>query len=331
LLKNIQKRLQMLSLYDNIKSQKETGFRKLNMVFRNRFPKLKEIGMSDYYFKNNKFIIYDYDKKKPFSSFLPGIAGLYGIPLWAFYVNRGQGIASFGYRDKNGAILEFFPANSSYQYIDRIGFRTFIKEENKVYEIFKPDSVNNERRMEISENEFSVIEINHELNIEVSVTYFILTNENFGGLVRKVEIKDLRNKTRNFEVLDGLASLLPSGIDYGGYKAVSNLLRSWMEVSNLEDSFAYYKLRATTDDSSEIEESNQGNFYLSICNCKLIKPIADMNLVFDNDTSLTEALNFKKRSLNDIYAEKQINLNKIPGGFSGINWVSDKTLKKLII
>ena len=60
---------------------------------------------------------------KAFTSFLPGIgissqppiyaciipsmnlstfklAGVQGHPLWAFYVNRGQGIASFGTRDK---------------------------------------------------------------------------------------------------------------------------------------------------------------------------------------------------------------------------------------
>ncbi len=32
----------------------------------------------------------DYDAKSPFSSFLPAVAGYFGKPVWAFYVNRGQ-------------------------------------------------------------------------------------------------------------------------------------------------------------------------------------------------------------------------------------------------
>ena len=54
-----------------------------------------------------EFIMDDYDIKKPFSSFLPGIAGIKGIPLWTYYANRGQGITSVGSKDKNGAIIEF--------------------------------------------------------------------------------------------------------------------------------------------------------------------------------------------------------------------------------
>ncbi|MCF7917048.1 MAG: hypothetical protein K9L61_04650, partial [Candidatus Omnitrophica bacterium] len=61
--------------------------------------------------KNGSFVIKDYNQASPFSNFLPGIAGTWGIPLWVFYVNRGQAISSFGLRDKDGAIQEFFPAN----------------------------------------------------------------------------------------------------------------------------------------------------------------------------------------------------------------------------
>ena len=56
---------------------------------------------------NGDFVITNYQQKKTFASFLPGIAGLHGIPLWVFYVNRGQGVASFGVADKDHAIMEF--------------------------------------------------------------------------------------------------------------------------------------------------------------------------------------------------------------------------------
>ena len=44
-------------------------------------------------------IIKDYDSQPAFADFLPGIAGENGIPAWCFFVNRGQGVASFGTQD----------------------------------------------------------------------------------------------------------------------------------------------------------------------------------------------------------------------------------------
>ena len=86
----------------------------------------------EYYLANEEFVINDYDLKKTFSSFLPGLAGKKGIPLWAFYVNRGQGLCSFGVENKDNPILEFSPAVTAYQNVDRIGFRTFVKLNNDV-------------------------------------------------------------------------------------------------------------------------------------------------------------------------------------------------------
>ena len=68
-----------------------------------------------------------FDSLPPFASFLPGIAGPLGIPMWAFYVNRGQAIAGFGVGSKDVPIMEFQPANKAYQTTPYTGFRTFIK------------------------------------------------------------------------------------------------------------------------------------------------------------------------------------------------------------
>ena len=61
--------------------------------------------MSNYRFENNTFTIENYDRVAPFSSFLPGVAGVKGIPLWLFYTNRGQGVASFGVHNKDNAFM----------------------------------------------------------------------------------------------------------------------------------------------------------------------------------------------------------------------------------
>ena len=80
-----------------------------------------------YFDQQNRFVIEDFNSFPPFASFLPGIAGPLGIPLWAFYVNRGQAIASFGVESKNTPIMEFQPANKAYQTTPTTGFRTFLK------------------------------------------------------------------------------------------------------------------------------------------------------------------------------------------------------------
>ncbi len=84
----------------------------------------------------NTYIIKDYARKKPFASFLPGLAGIHGIPIWCYYVNRGQCVASFGVEDKDHAIMEFFPAHQAYQNTPLLGFRTFVKKEGKYLEPF---------------------------------------------------------------------------------------------------------------------------------------------------------------------------------------------------
>lgn len=40
--------------------------------------------MSNYYFQSGNFVMEQFDTGKPFSSFLPGLAGLKGIPMWTF-------------------------------------------------------------------------------------------------------------------------------------------------------------------------------------------------------------------------------------------------------
>mmetsp|Transcript_30834 Transcript_30834/g.58526 ORF Transcript_30834/g.58526 Transcript_30834/m.58526 type:complete len:1516 (+) Transcript_30834:418-4965(+) len=72
-----------------------------------------------------RYVFEDYDALPTFSNFLPGVAGIYGKPVWSFYVNRGQGISSFGVKSKDFPIMEFHTANNAYQDTPLLGFRTF--------------------------------------------------------------------------------------------------------------------------------------------------------------------------------------------------------------
>ncbi len=271
---------------------------------------------TDFYYYENEFIIKNYDRKRPFSNFLPGIAGKKGIPVWAFYVNRGQGISSFGVRDKNGPILEFSPGYTAYQIVNKIGFRTFIKLDGKVSELFSVGK-DGERTLKVRKDGFSITENNAELGLEIVVNYFGVPNDDYGGLVRRVSIRNLDSFSKEIEVIDGITQLLPTGVTNETYKAMSNLVRSWMDVENLDKKVAFYKMRSSTADSSDVKVATDGNFYLSLVDGELTKPITDLNIIFGFDTSLLIPINFLEKSIDELLNEEQICANKVPCGFTG--------------
>jgi hypothetical protein len=278
-----------------------------------------------YYFKNNQFVIENYDKQKTFSSFLPGVAGIKGIPMWSFYANRGQGMTSFGIKDKDEPILEFFPANTGYQYVDRYGFRSFVRVDGEWFEPFSVSSKDEVvRKMYISRGHFAIEEINETRGIEYKVTYFGLPNEPLAGIARMVEVKNT-SAERNVDVVDGIATVLPTGTTNGSYKEMSNLMRSWMDVFNQENNIPFYKFRASSGDEAEVSMIEKGHFYLSIVNDReLIKPIVDQKLVFGYDTSLSVPSALVGVELNDLDLDNQVTVNKVPCGFTP----ASKTLKQ---
>jgi len=58
---------------------------------------------------DGSYRIDNYDKIPSFASFLPGIAGADGVPIWCMYVNRAQAVVSFGLSSKNQALPSFCP------------------------------------------------------------------------------------------------------------------------------------------------------------------------------------------------------------------------------
>lgn len=271
------------------------------------------------------FVIEQFDKAKTFSSFLPGLAGLYGIPIWSFYVNRGQAMVSFGVQDKNHAITEFFPANQAYQRVSTNGFRTFIKiianQESTIFEPFSAygNSKKHQRTMYIKENELKIEEINHQYGVKTLVTYFTLPNENFGALVRKVEVENISAEPLELEILDGLPAIIPFGIDDAAYKAVGNTLKSWMDVFNLDRDIPYYRVRSSTNDSAQVDEVTKGHFYLSFSDDgSLISPIVDADLIFGANSSLSFPDRFESTAVAEIAKAEPVTSNKVPCGFSGV-------------
>ncbi|MFC4737896.1 hypothetical protein ACFO4L_15050 [Bacillus daqingensis] len=270
---------------------------------------------------DHSFSIMDYQKKAPFSSFLPGLAGEEGIPIWAFYVNRGQGIVSFGTQDKNNAVLEFMPADKAYRDVYTHGFRTFINlvegDKRTFLEPFSAYPAEHEQ-MEVAQNGLKLQSKGND--VEVEVDYFVLPESASGALVRRLQLRNVSGRSLQIEAADGMPAVLPSGVDHVPYKELGNTLKSWFDVLYTESGTPFYQLRGSTADSSEVSSVEAGNYYWSLV-CRgneeeLGSKLTERSRLFGTDTSLQFPQHFVSGSVFTKLGDAQQTTNQVSSGFT---------------
>jgi hypothetical protein len=286
--------------------------------------------MSDYRFdQSNRFTITNYNLAKPFASFLPGIAGVVGIPMWVFYVNRGQAIASFGIENKDNPVMEFLPANKAYQNTPYVGFRTFLKlirgKDTTLYEPFSPWYPEDVSQMSIGMNELELQTTSVAHGVQTNVLYFTLAGEDFAGLVRQVTVANVGDMPITLEMLDGMPRVMPYGVDNWGLKAIGRTIEAWMGVFNLEQGIPFYRFQASADDTAKVAEIQAGHFYLAFTEkdgrSQLLSAFIDPAVIFRHNTSLNTPDRFALKSLAELQDERQITVGRTPCGFFGTSAV----------
>ena len=266
--------------------------------------------------KNAVYQIENYGKKTEFASFLPGISGTRGIPIWCYYVNRGQGVVSFGVENKDHAIMEFYPAHQAYQNVKRTGFRTFLKKDGEVLEPFREEDV--PHSMSIAMNGFEIEEKNEREGLLTKVSYFTLPGEKIGALVRKLSIRNTGKETADLEILDGMPACIPYGVDLENMKMMGQTVKAWMQVLMVEG-IPFMKARASIIDTAAVTEVQGGNFAIgTLKDGTRLKPITDPKVVFAYDLSLEKPVNFKEKSLQDLWEMEQRADNIVPCCFYGM-------------
>ena len=271
------------------------------------------------------FSIADFQQCRPFTSFLPGIAGLIGVPMWVFYVNRGQAITSFGIENKDHPIMEFQPANKAYQSTTLLGFRTFLKlERDKDRQIYEPfatwrQSKETSRVMRIRPHELELEETSPFHGLQTSVRYFTLPQENFAGLVRQVTLTNLGSQTLSVDLLDGMPAIIPYGVSNTLLKEINRTMEAWMEVYNLEKRLPFYRLRATVVDAEQVGLYEAGHFALAFTgqagDGQLLPALVDPVAVFGQDTSFFSPENFIRQPLEGLLSATQITCGRTPCAF----------------
>jgi len=276
---------------------------------------------------DGEFVIENYNYAKPFSNFFPGIAGRYGIPMWTFYVNRGQAISSFGIKDKDHAILEFLPANKAWQLVSSQGFRTFIKivSQNKAvfYEPFHNGfsnlGYNLTNKMLISPAGLALEETNFSLGLKTRVEYFNIPSDNYAGLARTLSVENIAKTDKNIELIDGLPQIVPFGTSNFFLKKMSRTIEAWMSIENLQANAPFYRLKVDPVDRPEVIHINEGNFYLSFTvtdsKAKLARPIVDPEHIFGPITDFSCPRNFLKNK-KFVFPTGLITESKTPSAFS---------------
>jgi hypothetical protein len=305
----------------------------------------------------NRYIFKNYDSQTPFSDFLPGLAGIYGKPLYAFFVNRGQGIASFGIESKHYPIMEYFPADQSYQNTPLVGFRTFVQGKRRnsdpfVIEPFSPLTTHYpataagsattypKRFMYTGGNELQIQETDSMNNLETNVTYFVLPEEDFGAFIRRTTISNTHSKESvTLSILDGITHMQP----YGGegmddqLKSMSNTLGAWMRVKFLnEDSIdqPFYRLTTEVRDSESVKVLKRGHYCMAMTeklpgnptgdteNNELLPIVYDTEKVFGEDTTLLRPVQLFSKSIADIVREPQYGSAKSSSCFAAVREIT---------
>ena len=292
--------------------------------------KTKQLKAKYYLNQQGEFVIENYNYAKPFANFFPGIAGKYGIPMWVFYVNRGQCIASFGTKDKDQAILEFFPANKAWQFVSSQGFRTFIKIKSKneiiYYEPFHNGSANlkyhSVNSLRISSSALILEEENYSLGIKTRVEYFNIPNDNYAGLSRTVTIENTNSKLKEIQLIDGLPQIVPFGTNNFFLKILGRTIEAWMKIDNLARAVPFYKLEVDPADRPEVVHIDAGNFYLGFNfigkTPKIIRPIVDPQAVFGAVTDFSYPSLFLDKP-KFTYPKAQLTKSKTPSALLLLN------------
>jgi len=273
--------------------------------------------------EKGEFIIDNYNSAKPFSSFFPGMAGINGIPMWVFYVNRGQCISGMGVRDKDHPIMEFLPANRAYNLTGSHGFRTFIKLSSDspidYYEPFqnyyRDNHLDRTQRMIIRPSHLILEEINDSINIGFTVEYFTVPHDTYAGLVRILRIHNPGSSRVELTGLDGLPVIVPYGVDDFCLKSMRRTIEAFIEVRNLENRVPFYKAKVEPTDSPDVIKINKGNFYIGFetkgSATKIVNPIVDPGSIFGNHTDYGFPERFVEMSGEDIIKD-QLQENQFP-------------------
>jgi hypothetical protein len=266
-----------------------------------------------------RFVVEEYNWAAPFSNFFPGIAGRWGIPLWAYYVSRAQAVVSLGVRDKDHQILEFQSFNRACQAVPHEGYRTFVRlDAARPLEPFqRTDRPAVTQRLIMSAGELELQEVDAEAQLETTVVYFPLVNVPIAGMVRLLTLRNTGARTRRVECLDGVPRVLPYGMDQQHVKHIARHVEAMMGVAFV-GGVPLFRLKQTAADREHVERLSGGNFYLGLDGSGLRgeRLLVDPAPLFGDPMQHLVPWGFHRHDLDALLGQPQLHENTTPCAFT---------------
>ncbi len=281
--------------------------------------------MPDYQLEQDgSYRINQYDSAAAFCSFLPGIGGPAGVPLWCMYVNRAQAIVSFGVHNKDNAICEYLPATWAYQLVGIQGFRTFCKIDGNYYEPFRAPADGRSgaaRAMHIEPDHLTLRETAAPHGLSFTVRYFAPVNQPLGTLCRRLTITNTGDEAKSVEALDGLPLILPAGFTDHGIKTMRHIHEAYAAVRLTCGHVPFFASKVHAHDEAEVTEVRHGNFYAAWTvrdgGLVPVEPYVDPHVIFGGGHDLISPRRFIAEDA--LSREQQIWENRLPCALAPIS------------
>ena len=201
-------------------------------------------------------------------------------------MSRGQGVASFGAGERDGAMMEYVPAVTAYEDTARKGFRTFISCGGRCFEPFAPDDPAQKQELRVSRAALELRALHEPSDIEVRVEYRILPGEDMGALMRRVTVRNTGGGSITFRLADGMARVIPAGIRNREFREMANLLKSYFDARLDGSGAALFSSRTTTENTARVGSVRRKNFYFASSGGRAMKLVCDPVRLFGPDTAL---------------------------------------------
>lgn len=208
--------------------------------------------------------IRNYDRVQPFF-----VSVASDTDLWMYLSSTGG--LTCGRRSPDFALFPYYTDDKITQNYTFTGPRTLVrvKKEGKAF-VWEPFSVNNdalyniERRIckSVTGNTILFEETNHTCGL---LFRYIWQPADRFGWVRRAYIENIATQPREFEIIDGLQNILPSGVNRQTQNVYSTLVDGYKKIEQIPGTMlALYRMEAIMVDKAEPSESLTCNTVYSI-------------------------------------------------------------------
>lgn len=142
-----------------------------------------------------------------------------------------------------------------------------------------------------------------------------MPEEKLGGLVRSVTIENLSSTGKVISVADGMAEIVPYGVDLENMKEMAQTAKAWMQVEQVEERKPLFRVRASIKDSAQVQQVKGYHFGFAVESGSLLPVIVDKEILFQYDSSLQTPIGFMEKEIKELLLTEQIAKNDLPCSF----------------